>query len=207
LAALHCQLGRADLDGGNPSGAIAHFRNAARVDRRFVPAVLGLGDAQRAAGDAREAMRTWERAAESAPDLPVLARLERAYREDGRPARMIALYRDALARTPDDLGLAVALGRVYLQLEMLDEAADQLERVEARAPGLPVVHAYLGEVFERRGDVAAAFGEYRRALALAHALEWPYRCQACAAVATAWRERCPHCRRWNSLVPVAAPPA
>ena len=207
LAWLHHELGRADLEGGNPAGAIAHFKNATRVDRRFVPALLGLGEAQRAAGDPREAVRTWERAAEAGADLPLLARLERVYREEGRPARMIALYRDALARAPEDLGLAVALGRVYLQLEMLDEAADQLERVEARAPGLPVVHAYLGEVFQRRGDAAAAFEEYRRALELAHALEWPHRCRACGATAPAWQERCAECGRLNTVAPVTDPGA
>ena len=207
LAGLHYELGRADLDAGHPASAIAHFKNATRVDRRFVPALLGLGEAQRAAGDPREAVRTWERAAEAGADLPVLARLERAYREEGRPARMIALYQEALARAPDDLGLAVALGRVYLQLEMLDEAADQLERVEARAPGLPLVHAYLGEVFQRRGDAAAAFEEYRRALALAHAFEWPHRCRACNATASAWQEQCAHCRRFNTVAPVIDPSA
>ena len=35
---------------------------------------------------------------------------------------------------------------------MLEEAADELEKVEMRAPDLPIVHAYLATVFERRGD-------------------------------------------------------
>jgi lipopolysaccharide biosynthesis regulator YciM len=82
---------------------------------------------------------------------------------------------------------------------MLDEAADQLEKVEVRAPTLPVVHAYLGAVFERRGDARAAFEEYRRALDLGHAFEWPYRCTTCGAETTGWHDRCPRCRQWNSL--------
>ncbi len=93
----------------------------------------------------------------------MLARLERAYREEGRPTRMIAVYREAIARAPDNVALAVALGRVYLELEMLDEAADELEKVEVRAPDLPVVHAYLATVFEHRGDYA------RRARSIAEA--------------------------------------
>ncbi len=35
---------------------------------------------------------------------------------------------------------------------MLDEAAEQFQKVEVRAPELPVVHAYLGAIFERRGQ-------------------------------------------------------
>ena len=88
---------------------------------------------------------------------------------------------------------------MLFELEMLDEAADQFEKVEVQAPDLPAVHAYLGAVFERRGETRAAFEEYRRALRLGHAFDWPHRCAACGATAPTWQERCPGCRRWNTL--------
>ena len=202
LAAVHYELGRAESQRGQPHAAISHFRSALRADKGFLPAALALGEACEAAGDRREAVRTWERALEQAPALPLLVRLERAYRREGRPSRMIALYRSALERAPDDRALGVALGRVYLELEMLDEAADQLEKVEVRAPDLPVVHAFLGAVFERRGQAREAFDEYRKALTLAGAFDWPQRCAACGAGSPAWQDRCPQCRRWNSLRPI-----
>jgi lipopolysaccharide biosynthesis regulator YciM len=204
LAALHYEAGRADVGRGQPEAAIAHFKGALKADRTFVPAALALGDAYETSGDRREAVRTWERAAESQPTLPLLTRLERAYRAEGRPSRMIALYRAAVERAPDDLGLAVALGRVYFELEMLDEAADQFEKVEVRAPELPVIHAFLGAVFERRGEHREAFAEYRRALRLSGAFDWPQRCTGCGATASIWRERCPQCGRWNTYRSVGA---
>ena len=200
-AALLHEAGRTELAHGRTATALGYFRAALRVDRDFLPALVALGDAYDAAGDRREAVRAWERAVETHPALPLLARLERAYRDEGRPSRMIALYEEAVTRASDDLALAVALGRVYLELEMLDEAADQLEKVEVRSPDLPLVHAYLGAVFERRGDVAAAFDEYRRALRLGHAFEWPHACAACNAAFAGWRERCEHCHRWNTIHP------
>ena len=204
LAAIYYELGRAELARANAGGALSHFKSASRTDRFFLPAALALGDAYELTGDHREAVRTWERAAEVLPALSLLARLERAYRQEGRPSRMIALYRVAIDRAPDDLALAVALGRVFLELEMLDEAADQFEKVEVRAPGSPVVHALLGVVFERRGETREAFEEYRRALQLGHAFDWPYRCEGCGATAPAWQDRCAQCRRWNTLRPVRA---
>src|SRR2546428_1375072 len=114
---------------------------------------------------------------------------------------MIALYRQALDKAPDELALAVALGRVFFELEMLDEAADQFEKVEVRAPALPVVHAYLGAVFERRGETRAAFDEYRRALQLGHAFDWPHQCATCGATSALWQGRCPARHRWNTLRP------
>jgi lipopolysaccharide biosynthesis regulator YciM len=201
LAGMHYELGRADLERGQPATAIGHFRSALKTDRAFLPAALALGDAHEAAGDRREALKAWEQAAERLPALPLLMRLERAYRQEGRPSRMIALYRSAAERVPDDLALAVALGRVYFELEMLDEAADQFEKVETRAPDLPVVHAFLGAVFERRGEHGEAFEEYRRALRLGGAFEWPHRCAACGVPSRTWHERCAQCRRWNTLRP------
>jgi lipopolysaccharide biosynthesis regulator YciM len=204
LAVIYYELGRAEVARANASGALGHFRSAARADRLFLPAALALGDAYELTGDHREAVRAWERAAEVFPALPLLARLERAYRQEGRPSRMIALYRAAVERAPDDLALAVALGRVFFELEMLDEAADQLEKVEVRVPGSPVVHALLGAVFERRGQTREAFEEYRRALQLGHAFDWPHRCEACGAGGPMWQDRCAQCHRWNTLRPVRA---
>ena len=201
LAVEYYELGRLELARGEAASAVGHFKAALRADPRFTPAVVALGDAYEAIGDPREALRTWERAVETQPALPLLARLERAYREQSRPSKMIALYRSASERAPDDLALAAALGRVYFELEMLDEAADQFEKLEVRAPELPVVHAFLGAVFERRGESREAFEEYRRALRLAHAFDWPHRCTACGAVAPRWQDRCGGCRRWNTLRP------
>jgi hypothetical protein len=112
---------------------------------------------------------------------------------------MIALYRTACERAPDDLALAAALGRVYFEQEMLDEAAEQFEKLEVKAPDLPVVHAFLGAVFEKRGQTRDAFDEYRRALRLGRGFDWPHRCEACATVVPTWQDRCPQCQRWNTL--------
>jgi lipopolysaccharide biosynthesis regulator YciM len=202
LAAFHYEQGRGEVTAGRLASAIAHFRTAVRADRGFVPAALALGDALESTGDMREAVRVWERTAERDPSLPVLIRLERAYRVEGRPSRMIALYQAAVDRAPDDLALAVALGRVYFELEMLDEAADHFEKLEVRAPGFPVVHAFLGAVFERRGETREALDEYRTALRLAQAFTWPHRCVRCDGLAPTWEDRCPRCGRWNSLRPV-----
>ncbi len=201
LAVGYYELGRLELVRGQAPAAIAHFKSALRAQRDFTPAVVALGDAYAATGDHREAVRTWERAVEAEPALPLLARLERVYRLEGRPSRMISLYRTAAERMPDDLALAAALGRVYFELEMLDEAADQFEKLEVRAPDLPVVHAFLGAVFERRGQTRDAFEEYRRALRLGHAFDWPHHCRVCGTRAAMWQDRCPQCHRWNTLRP------
>ena len=202
LAGLHYEIGRERLEKDDRAGAISHLKDALRAQPDFVPAALLLGEAHLKAGEPREALRVWERAAEGQqPALPVLSRIEQLHRAEGRPTRMISLYQDALARQPDNLALAFGLGRVYFELAMLDEAAEQFQKMEVRAPELPLIHAYLGAILERRGQFRDAMEEYRRALRESDRIEWPHRCAACGAAHARWIDRCPTCRRWNTSRP------
>jgi tetratricopeptide (TPR) repeat protein len=198
LAGIQYELGRALLAGGDAHAAAGRFREALRARPDFLPATLALGDVHLEGGDSREARRVWERALETQPAPPLLSRLEQLHRVGGRPARMIALYRDAAARHPEDLAIAFGLGRVYFELAMLDEAAEQFQKLEVRAPELPSIHAYLGAILERRGQVREAFEEYRRALRFPGGLEWLHHCEACGATQPSWIDRCSACRRWNT---------
>ena len=201
LAGLHCEAGHARIEQGDTAGAIAAFRDALRVQADFVPAAVALGDAHLRAGESSQALRVWERAVEVVPALPLLTRIEQRYRAEDRPRRMIALYERALERAPDSRALAVALGRVYFELSMLDQAAEQFEKLEVRAPDLPAIHVYLGAIFEQRGQLREASEEYRRALQSTGQFEWPHRCVACGASRAGWADRCPSCRQWNTLQP------
>ena len=201
LAGIRYEVGKRLLVDGKPQEALGHFKESLRANGGFLPAHVAMGDAFFKAGDQREAIRTWERALEIAPAPVLLRRLEERYRAEGRPSRMIALHQDALARAPQDLALAFALGRVYFELEMLDEAADQFQKVEVRTPDFAPLHAYLGAIFERRGQGADAFQEYRRALTLTQSFEWPHRCSACGLAHARWQDRCPGCGRWNTSEP------
>jgi lipopolysaccharide assembly protein B len=201
LAGIHYELGRARLAEGHTQGAVGQFKEALRARPDFLPATLVLGDAYLKTGDTREALRTWERALETQPVPPLLSRIEHLYRADGRPARMIALYEAAAVRHPGNQAIAFGLGRVYFGLAMLDEAAEQFEKLEGQAPDLASIHAYLGAIFERRGQLREALEEYRRALGFQGGIEWPHRCAACGAVEPSWFDRCPACRGWNTSRP------
>lgn len=201
LAGIQYELGRALLAEDNTRLGLYRLKDALRAEPDFLPAMLLLGDAHLKVGETREALRLWERAVESEPAPPLLSRIERLYRLEGRPARMISLYQEASARHPDNLAVAFGLGRVYFELAMLDEAAEQFEKLEVRVPRLPAIHGYLGAVFERRGQTREALEEYRRALGFPEAVEWPHHCSACGVSQARWVDRCPSCRRWNTSRP------
>ena len=201
LAGIHYELGRRRLAEGDHRAARVAFEAARDARTDFLPALVALGDAYLAEGRPAAALALWEGGLAAGPALPLLSRIEHLHRSADRPRQMIALYEQATARWPDSLAVAVQLGRVYFELSMLDEAAEQFEKIEVRAPDLPVIHAFLGAIFERRGQAREAFEEYRHLIRLASSFDWPHRCRACGAAHPRWLDRCRPCGRWNTSQP------
>jgi len=152
LAGLHYERGRACATAGASDDAISAFRDALRVQPDFVPAAVALGDAYLAAGDAAQAVKVWERAAESQPALPLLSRIERQ-----RGAQR---------------------GEEIAQRCRQRPPATELERVQ-RVPGMITVAGGRPRVRERRplaatgaADAAAARGRVPRARHPGESDEW-----------------------------------
>jgi hypothetical protein len=87
LAVGYYELGRLELARGAAAAAVTHFKAAVRADRDF------LRPRSRSAMPTRRPAITARRCAcgsarrKTRPALPLLARLERAYRHDARPSR------------------------------------------------------------------------------------------------------------------------
>src|SRR5207249_1483325 len=186
---------------GRNDEAATHFGQVLQRRRDHLGALRGLRDLAAEAGRWREALDAQQRvlgavgSTERSPETEWLAAI---YYELGRAEVARSNAGGALAHFKS----AARADRFFLPAALpLDEAADQFEKVEVQAPGSAAVHALLGAVFERCGETREACEEYRRALQLGHAFDWPYRCEACGASAPMWQDRCAQCRRWNALRP------
>ncbi len=87
-----------------------------------------------------------------------------------RPDEAVAAYRQAIAwqqesPTPSEQPLE-NLGVLLVDRYRLEEALPLLREAARIAPGESKVHAALGKLYERRGDLGAAQGELERAVAL-----------------------------------------
>ena len=89
LAFLQNEIGAAHLKAGGDAEATRAFQRALDTDARTAPAHLNLGDVRLRHGDLAGAVAAWETLVKAVPDRAHLAfdRLERAYREQGRPER------------------------------------------------------------------------------------------------------------------------
>jgi tetratricopeptide (TPR) repeat protein len=101
------------------------------------------------------------------PASIAFAQLAEELRRSGELREAVDANLAELAIHPSYLSARVTLGRALLELNRLDEARTELERVLAGAPENLAARRGLGEIFSRHGDVEQALTHYRAALTLA----------------------------------------
>jgi len=170
-----------------------------RQERTFVPAQVELGRLLLVEGKAKDAVRRWREGYGQTHDIVFLHLLERYYLGQEDPDAAIAVYLGALKDAPASVELQFCLGKLYLRLEMLDNAYDTLRDLADAGASFPALHRLLGEVRHRRGDDEAAFGELQACVPFRVAAVVPYRCTACGADSEEWHAQCPVCGAWESL--------
>jgi tetratricopeptide (TPR) repeat protein len=101
------------------------------------------------------------------PSSIAFAQLAEEYRRARRLQEAVDVCRAGLAIHPGYLSARVTLGRALIELEQLEEAQTELERVlRSAAENLSAIRG-LAEIHHRRGSLAEALAQYRAALALA----------------------------------------
>ena len=101
------------------------------------------------------------------PASIAFAQLAEELRRSGSLQEAVDVSLAGLAIHPSYLSARVTLGRALLELDRLDQAQTELERVLAGAPENLAARRGLGEIFNRRGRSDEALTHYRLALALA----------------------------------------
>lgn len=95
------------------------------------------------------------------------AQLAEELRRSGSLQEAVDVSLAGLTIHPSYLSARVTLGRALIELDRLDQAQTELERVLAGAPENLAARRGLGEIFNRRGQKDEALTHYRLALALA----------------------------------------
>ncbi len=101
------------------------------------------------------------------PASIAFAQLAEEYRRAGELQEAIAVCRTGLEIHPSYLSARVTLGRALLELDRLDAAHDEFERVLTNAPENLSAIRGLAEIHHRRGTIVEALMYYRQALSLA----------------------------------------
>jgi tetratricopeptide (TPR) repeat protein len=174
-------LGYASLAERQYADAVDSFTRALSRDARYVPALVGRGDALAGAGRLDDAIRDLGAAVAARPALTdVRGRLDvlvfrhqqevlqtaRTAANAGRLDEAVAAYQRAIDRSPDSALLFRELAGVERQQGRTDQAAEHLRKAVSLDPSDARAFAQLGEVLESRGEFGAAANAYGRAASL-----------------------------------------
>jgi tetratricopeptide (TPR) repeat protein len=161
--------------------AIARFDRVLARAPRYVPALVGRGDALAGSDRLDEAVASFEAAlAEDASLADVRRRLDvlalrnqqealrraRQSAEAGRYDQAAQAYELAIARSPESGFLYRELAAVERKRGNLDRALEQSRKAARVDPSDAKAWVQVGEVLEERGDFAGAVTAYARAQAL-----------------------------------------
>jgi lipopolysaccharide biosynthesis regulator YciM len=199
LVGLKYEHARALMEQGNAERAEKLLRELVKGEPAFRPAHVALGELFYRQGDSEGAAEIWHGAFQASGDVVFLERLEEMYLSEADPEKILGLYRQAVALSPDDLKLRLFYGKLCLRLEMVEEALEQLRHVEAAGADTLDLHVLLAEAHRRRERFRESVEEFQRALRLGGRVEIPCTCSRCAAESGAWSARCSSCGAWDTL--------
>lgn len=127
---------------------------------------FSMGAEQAAAGQAEAAEASLMRAIELIPDYvgsyTVLANL---LFKNGRGAKALELFHEAMARIPEDTVLKTEYASLLIKMDRLDQALAQLQELAGMKllDKKALVHAKMAGIYDTRGDIVQAIAHYRLA--------------------------------------------
>jgi tetratricopeptide (TPR) repeat protein len=185
---------------GNLAEALTRLDAIIKDSGAFLPAEIKRGDVLMMEGSESAAVRAWEQTLRSNPlSAPLLLRLEDAYLKGADPEKILGRYRTELGSRPNDANLRTLLSRLYLRLEMVDNAIEELERLHNDGIESGYTKTLLGEAYLRRRQEEQASALFKEALCVDNDFTPPFACMECGDTSKEWLPRCVSCGQWGTL--------
>jgi len=187
------------IEAGRAKDGLAGLRKLLKLDPRFVPAHVAVGDALSRLGQEADAVAAWHHGFETTGASVFLTRLEEHYLTREQPLAAIEALKRCVAAARRDTLPRLFLGKLYFRLEMLDDALAVLSSIESRTSHAPTLHHLLARIHDRRKNYREAAAEYRRIVKELDLGQHDYRCRACDERLGEWAARCAACGAWNAV--------
>jgi tetratricopeptide (TPR) repeat protein len=147
--------------------AITHFQNALRTNSDSDEIKFDLADAYLRAGKYPEALQTVQTiSAAGQQDDTCLSLAGDIYSHLGQSEKSIGIFRDAIARNPDNDQYYLSLMLVQLRGGDLPAAEETLKKGQARIPASGKIQWGLGLISALKGETVQAAGQLERAVEL-----------------------------------------
>ena len=209
LAFLEHEIGLQALKQQQLETAATRFLAAIDLDRQVVPAYLHLGDVRVAQQDLVAAVKVWETMIDVSVERAYLAfeRLERAYRQMGRPQRFEELCRRLMQQTPREWRARVALAAHLTARGEATTAIQTLFEALEHNPHALSIHQAIWNTLEALGLPSGLVERYVEITRTSVFYMDPHVCTKCRYRSTELLWQCPHCHEWNTFVEERITPA
>ena len=192
------EYGRHSIENNQLEKAKKAFKTVLRLEKDFLPAILGLAEVMLIEGDSEEAVNLIEKSYENTHATILLARLEDLLISLGEPSRLISIYKNSISKRPTDPVTKFFLGKLFYRLEMVDDAFEILTGIDTGGVFYPELHQVLGNLYTRKKQYEKAAQEFKKAVDIKLSLRLPYCCTQCGNTADEWSGRCPDCKHWST---------
>ncbi len=164
---IHDHLGSLLIDEDRLEEAIAHLREAVRLNPQFALAYFHLGYACFLDREVDQAIMHFERALAINPGfVQALHNLGKLRQAQGRSEDAVGLFRQALAINPDDAEAHNTLGGIFQWLGDLGQATGHFERAVQSRPDSALAHHNLAFTLTLDGRPDEGTKHFRQAMML-----------------------------------------
>ncbi len=177
---------------------IKELKDIISEDKRFIPAYILLAEIYKKTKKLNEAGRVYGRGYSKTGHIIFLSKMEDLYIARGDPGVILKIYRRILDISPKNNLIEFLYARLCLRLEMIDEAIDMLNTLEAEGVDFKGLHKAMAEAYVHRGQMDKAVEEFRHAFPAEH-VYIPFRCDNCRAKKVEWGDFCDNCFSWNTI--------
>jgi predicted Zn-dependent protease len=200
LAAIIYEDAASAAEDGRLDEATTLARESLRHDPRFTPSDILTSEILYRRGKVAEAISVLEDSlGKSEEPYPLLLKIEDLCIKKSAPDKALDRYRKEVYTHPGDLRMRQLLARLYLRLEMVGQAVEELERLYNESGDDYYTKVLLGAAYLRNGEADRAALLFAKALMLEGDLSPIFKCSVCDAAAGQWAARCPACGEWNTL--------
>ncbi|MFC1815000.1 tetratricopeptide repeat protein, partial [Thermodesulfobacteriota bacterium] len=168
FVAAHLNLGNSQMDMGRIDEAKDHFYEALKIYPDFEGIHYSLGLALFRQGRTAEAIRHYSRALQLEPnDADVHNNIGLALINQGRIRAAIYHFEKALKINPDHKDAYKNLNNVLnVQKKAINKAISKIQAALKLNSKNPVLHYYMGNLYQDKGELDKAIDHYKKALSI-----------------------------------------
>lgn len=179
--------------------AIHKIQEILKEEPKFTPAWVLFGDIYKEENEKEKAISVYTEGFKNTYSAILIHRIEDLYLESEEAAKALEAINHLRFQVEKDTIPRFFLGRLYLRLEMAEEAYKFLSSLQPFAPNSVVLNYLLGTLEERFGKKEKALQSFKKCLKNYDALANEYYCFNCGKSFKEWQDRCLSCGAWASI--------